>query len=102
MPTMVFGLTRLADALITRSHPVIEQGAIIFAPKVEEANWTCILPKRLVMDVNTTYRTQGFGSPEDMDARQRHRKALAALADTLITTRRAAPLSEAERARRRR
>lgn len=54
------------------------------------------------MDVNTTYRTQGFGSPEDMDARQRHRKALAALADTLITTRRAAPLSEAERARRRR
>jgi hypothetical protein len=78
-----YELLRTADPLIIRSHPVIEHGAIVFAPEVEEANGTCILLKRLVMDVNTTYRTQGFGSPEDMAARRRHRDALAALADSL-------------------
>lgn len=80
---LFYELLQTADGLITRSHPVIERGAIVFAPTVEEANGTCILLKRLVMDVNSTYRTRGFGSPETMEARQKHRAALAALADTL-------------------
>lgn len=78
-----YELLRTADPLIVRSHPVIERGTIVFAPEVEEANGTCILLKRLVLDVNTAYRSRGFGSLQDTEARKAQRDALAALADSL-------------------
>lgn len=81
--TDLYELLMTADGLITRSYPVIELGAVVFSPQVEDANGTCILLKRLLMDVNTTYRSRGFGSSKDIEARQVHRDALAALAETL-------------------
>jgi len=78
-----YELLHTADPLVARSHPVIDDGAIVFSPSVEEANGTCILVKRLVLDVNAVYRTRGFGSPEALEARRKHREALAALAETL-------------------
>jgi hypothetical protein len=80
---LFYELLMTADGLITRSYPVIELGAVVFSPQVEDANGTCILLKRLLMDVNTTYRSRGFGSSEDIEARQIHRDALAALAERL-------------------
>nr|WP_063573074.1 hypothetical protein [Luteibacter rhizovicinus] len=81
-----YELLGTADSLVIRAHPVIDDGAIVFAPTVEEANGTCILLKRLVMDVNTVYRSRGVGSAEDMEARRKHREALAALDETLNRT----------------
>lgn len=78
-----YELLQTADALIARSHPVVDDGAIVFSPTVDEATGTCILLKRLVLDVNTAYRSRGFGSPEDLDARKAQRTALAALAESL-------------------
>ena len=78
-----YELLHTADPLVTRSHPVIDDGAVVFSPSVEEANGTCILLKRLVMDANSLYRTRGGGSPENIEARRKHREALAALADAL-------------------